>query len=675
MKSVVVFASGYGSTFKYLVEHSDTFQVTHLVTNKPDAHCTEIAKEHSIPVLSTKEEGWINTLKTMNPDLIVLAGYLKMIEPELIKAFPNRIINTHPALLPRYGGKGMYGMNVHKKVVEEGERETGVTVHYVNEEYDRGEIISQEVVSIEASDDAERVSEKVQAVEKPLLLRTVKRLLGGSMKALLSVYDKTDIEKVAEALVKKGYELLSSGGTYRYLKEKGFEVEEVSDYTGSHEMLDGRVKTLHPKIHGGILALRDNKEHMETLKEREIPTIDVVCVNLYPFFQKMKENLSFDELIEFIDIGGPSMLRSAAKNFKSVVVLSDVKEYPEFLERLEKDELTFEYRKYLASEVFTQTTAYDAAIANFLGSEENFLTISAKKKCSLRYGENPHQSAAFYENLQVDGFMKDLTILGGKELSYINMKDIDACYGVVSDFKETCCAAVKHNTPCGVALGETAFDAYKRCYESDPVSIFGGIVAFNVEVDEKTAKELIKTFLEVVIAPNFTEEALAVLRTKKNLRIVEVNHPASDEMYISSVNGGFVVQSQDKAEETELKTVTKLEPTEEQLKDLLFAQKVVKHVKSNAIVVAKDGQTLGIGGGQTNRVDAARYALTRKDSSGAVLASDAFFPFEDTVREAKNHGILAIIQPGGSIRDEESIKACDELGMAMVFTGVRHFKH
>ena len=498
-------------------------------------------------------------------------------------------------------------------------------------------------------------------------------------RALISVFYKEGVVEFANFLVSKGVEIISTGGTYRHLKENGVPVIEVNEVTNFPEMLDGRVKTLHPLIHAGILAIRDNKEHMDTLKERDIQTIDYVVVNLYPFFEKVREDLTFEEKVEFIDIGGPTMLRAAAKNFQDVVVISNKDDYKKVMDEIEENgEVSYKTKKVLAGKVFNLMSAYDAAIANFMldGEEEypEYLSVSFKKKQSLRYGENSHQSAAFYGSTTIDGAMNTFDVLNGKELSYNNFKDMDIAWKCANEFDEPACCALKHNTPCGVAIGESAYEAYTKAYKVDPTSIFGGIVAFNRKVDKATAEEMVKIFLEVIAAPDYDEDALEVLKTKKNLRVLKIHQKPQDSRYMVTVDGGILVQEEDKKLIDEIKVVTEKKPTVEEMKDLLFGMKVVKYVKSNAIVVAHDGIALGIGGGQVNRIWPTEDALER-GKGATILASDAFFPFRDVVDTAAKYGIKAIIQPGGSMRDQESIDACNEHGISMVFTGLRHFKH
>ncbi|MDD6796307.1 MAG: bifunctional phosphoribosylaminoimidazolecarboxamide formyltransferase/IMP cyclohydrolase [Clostridiaceae bacterium] len=499
-------------------------------------------------------------------------------------------------------------------------------------------------------------------------------------RALISVFDKEGVLDFAKFLVSQDVEVVSTGGTYKYLKENGIDVIEITEVTEFPEMLDGRVKTLHPRVHAGILAMRSNEEHMKTLEKHEIHTIDYVVVNLYPFFEKVKEDLSFQEKVEFIDIGGPTMLRAAAKNFQDVVVISDKKDYATVMNEVkENGEVSYKTKKRLAGKVFNLMGAYDSAIANFMLDDEEdeypeYLSVSFRKKQSLRYGENSHQSAAFYESTMIDGAMNNFEILNGKELSYNNFKDMDIAWKCANEFEEPACCALKHNTPCGVAIGKDPYEAYTKAHDVDPTSIFGGIVAFNRKVDKATAEEMHKIFLEVVAAPEFDEDALEVLKSKKNLRVLKVNKTPKAKRSMVTVDGGILVQEEDKKLYDKLEVVTEKKPTDKEMEDLLFAMKAVKYVKSNAILVADNKVALGIGGGQVNRIWPTEDALKR-GKGATVLASDAFFPFRDVVDTAAKYGIKAIIQPGGSIRDQESIDACNEHGIAMVFTGLRHFKH
>lgn len=498
-------------------------------------------------------------------------------------------------------------------------------------------------------------------------------------RALISVFDKTGILDFAKFLVSQNVEIISTGGTYKYLQENGVKVIDISEVTNFPEMLDGRVKTLHPNVHGGILAIRDNPVHMETIAQHNIDTIDMVIVNLYPFFNEVVKDISFEEKVEFIDIGGPTMLRSAAKAFKDVVVISEVADYQVVQDELTiSNQVSFATRKKLAGKVFNLTSAYDAAISQFLLGDEEFptyLNMSYKKVSDLRYGENPHQAAAYYVATTQAGVLKDFEQLHGKELSFNNIRDMDLAWKVVAEFDGVAACGVKHSTPCGVAIGNDVYDAYSKMHAADPVSIFGGIVAINATVDLATAKEMNNTFLEIVMAPDFTTEALAELQTKKNLRVIKIKttQPQGEFEYVT-VDGGMLIQGADNKFADGLTVVTETKPETNDEADLTMAMKVVKHVKSNAIVVARDGVAKGIGAGQTNRIWATEQAIERA-KDGGVLASDAFFPFRDCVDECAKAGIKAIIQPGGSLRDQESIDACNEHGISMIFSGIRHFKH
>lgn len=504
-------------------------------------------------------------------------------------------------------------------------------------------------------------------------------------RALLSVSDKRGIVDFAQGLVKLGYEILSTGGTAKILAEHGIPVTPVSEVTGFPEILEGRVKTLHPKIHGGILAKRI-PAHLTQLEEHGIVPISLVVVNLYPFKETVaKPGVTIEEAIENIDIGGPAMVRAAAKNHQYVTVIVNPERYGEVLTLLEKEgEVPLAMRRRLAYEAFSHTAHYDAMISKYLGSllEEKELplefTLGGQKIQDLRYGENPHQKAAFY---QVEDYgLAAAEQLQGKELSFNNIMDLEAAWDLVQEFSQPACAIIKHTNPCGVAIGENLKEAYTKAYEADPVSAFGGIVGLNREVDGETAQALIQIFLEAVAAPAYTQEALAILKAKPGLRVLKVKGRSQGRtLDIKTVSGGFLVQERDdqpSSPDWQWVTETKVED-ESLLKDLQFAWTVVKHVKSNAIVTAKNGVTTGIGPGQTNRVGAAKIALRQAGdkAKGGVLASDAFFPFRDTVDLAAQYGIKAIIQPGGSLRDEESIAACNEHGIAMAFTGRRHFRH
>ncbi|WP_086312860.1 phosphoribosylaminoimidazolecarboxamide formyltransferase/IMP cyclohydrolase [Enterococcus sp. 7F3_DIV0205] len=509
-------------------------------------------------------------------------------------------------------------------------------------------------------------------------------------RALISVSDKTGIIAFAKGLAEQGIEIISTGGTKAVLDQEGIATISIEEVTDFPEMMDGRVKTLHPKIHGGLLGRRDLSSHLEAMEQYGIQPIDFVCVNLYPFKETiLKKDVTREEAIENIDIGGPSMLRSAAKNHPFVTVVVDPKDYDQILMELsESGETMLSTRQKLAAKVFRHTAAYDALIAEYLTDavgehEPETLTLTYDLKQVLRYGENSHQHASFYQNTLPTSFsIASATQLHGKELSYNNIKDADAAIRISREFDQPTVVAVKHMNPCGIGIGETINEAYQSAYAADPVSIFGGIIVLNREVDGETAEKMHKLFLEIIIAPSFSQEAFNILSSKKNLRLMTLDFSKKDESKEDekvSVLGGLLVQNQDLIEEkTEnWQVVTKRTPTDDELKALEFAWKTVKHVKSNAIVVANSHQTLGIGAGQMNRVGSVQIAISQagKKANEAVLASDAFFPMGDSVEYAGKHGIKAIVQPGGSIKDQESIDMADKYGIAMVFTDVRHFRH
>lgn len=503
-------------------------------------------------------------------------------------------------------------------------------------------------------------------------------------RALISVSDKTNIVEFAKGLEKHGFEIISTGGTFTYLKNNGVACISIEDVTHFPEILEGRVKTLHPKIHGGLLSKRGNELHNKHVAENNIEYIDLVCVNLYPFEATVKkEGVSEEEIIENIDIGGPSMLRSAAKNFNDVTVVTDIRDYDRILNELENGGITLATRRSLAIKVFNTTASYDAAIANYFNKANNLipekLTLSYTLEDTLRYGENPHQKAYHYVQDNNESYaLQNAVQLHGKEMSYNNIQDASAALDILAEFDEIACVAVKHMNPCGVAIGKDVFEAYSRAYDADPVSIFGGIVAVNGVVDKATAEKMHSIFLEIILAVDYDDEALEILTKKKNLRIYKLGDKNNNhEQQIKSVRGGILVQDFNSELAESYEVVTDKQPTKEQMSDLEFGLKVVKHVKSNAIVVVKNGQTLGIGAGQMNRVGSCKIALEQAGAlaDGAVLASDAFFPMRDSADLAAEYNIAAIVQPGGSIRDQESIDACNEKGVAMLFSKIRHFKH
>jgi len=534
-------------------------------------------------------------------------------------------------------------------------------------------------------------------------------------RALVSVSDKTGIVEFCKGLVENGFEIISTGGTAKALKDAGLSVIGISEITGFPECLDGRVKTLHPNVHAGLLAMRSNPEHIAQLEKLKINTIDLVCVNLYPFKATLQRGADFATCIENIDIGGPTMIRAAAKNYQDVAVIVDPKDYGKVLNELKSGGVTLETKRYLQYKVFAHTAVYDSLISNYLASQLGItypdeVTFAYQKAQDLRYGENPQQSAVFYkEQLEKVGSISSAKQLWGKELSYNNINDANGALELLKEFGDTpAVVACKHANPCGVGTGKDIYEAYMRAYNSDPVSVFGGILAINGTVDEATANEINKIFIEIVMAPAYTDKALEILESKKNIRLLQIDNISarreSSAFDMKKVYGGLLVQQYDeslisgedyslfktkaKVETSELPSgktktvygngvVTNRAPTAEEVEAMLFAWKVVKHTKSNAIVIGKSGRTTGIGMGQTNRIWAAQQAIAHAgdEAKGSVMASDAFFPFPDCVEECVKAGITAIIQPGGSIRDKDSVDACNAAGIAMVFVGDRHFKH
>lgn len=508
-------------------------------------------------------------------------------------------------------------------------------------------------------------------------------------RALVSVSDKTNIIEFVSGLVELGYEIISTGGTKKTLDEAGLPTIGISDVTGFPEIMDGRVKTLHPKVHGALLCVRDNPDHVKQIQELGIDYIDLVCVNLYPFKETVqKPNVTHEEIIENIDIGGPSMLRSASKNYRYIPVLCDPNDYEKVLAELKDNgETSLETRELLAAKVFRHTAAYDAMIADYLTTKTHNkfpekLTITFDKVQDLRYGENPHQEAAFYKGMKPSYSIANAKQLHGKELSYNNIQDGNAAIEILKEFEgQPAVVGLKHMNPCGVGIGNTLEEAWDKAYEADPVSIFGGIVAMNQPVNVAVAEKLSKIFLEIIIAPSFDEEAFEILSKKKNIRLMELDTTldVTTKVKYTNVNDGLLVQDVDhhQINEEDVRCVTNRKPTKEEMEQLLFAWKVVKHVKSNAIVLVKDNMTVGVGAGQMNRVGAAKIAIEQAQdkSKGCVMGSDAFFPMPDTVEEAVKAGVTAIIQPGGSIKDQLSIDVCNEYGIAMVYTGIRSFKH
>jgi len=512
--------------------------------------------------------------------------------------------------------------------------------------------------------------------------------------AIVSVYDKRGLTAFISELDKLGVTIFSTGGTYSMISAEGINAKKVEDYTGFPEMMNGRVKSLHPKIHGGILANRSDKAHLDSAKSHDIALFDIVVVNLYPFQETVEKGLSMTDIVENIDIGGPTLIRSAAKNFKDVAIVTSPDDYWTIIEELKKNgELSIETRFELSKKAFAHTALYDGFISshfskidhegNQLKEDPEILTLQFTKKDTLRYGENPHQKASFYVDRNApSGTVATAKQLHGKQLSFNNYMDLESAKNIVSEFSEPAAAIMKHTNPCGAAFGDTLCEAYKLALECDPVSAFGSIVGLNFEVDEDTAAEISKNFVEAVIAPSFSDNALKILTKKKNIRLVETGTVCKEpdmDWELKKVSGGLLIEDSDRyiVCEDDLEFVTEKKPTKEEIKSLLFAQKIVKHVKSNAILLSDGKATVGVGAGQMSRIDSLEIAIDKsnKPLDGCIMASDAFFPFRDSVDRASKEGITAIIQPGGSKRDQESIDACNEHGIAMVFTRKRCFRH
>lgn len=709
---IAILASGNGTNFEVLTKKFQAGEIPGtealMFCNHPNAPVIKRAQRLGIPyeTFSVKECGskqayesrLLKVLKEYKIDFIILSGYLRVVGSTILNEYPDSIVNLHPALLPKYPG-----LNSIARAFEDYQRglidKTGVTVHFIDARLDHGPIIAQKAVPIYPDDTEETLETRVHETEHELFPMAVSEVIQTRMKrgnkvkrALVSVSDKTNLVPFVKGLVENHYEIISTGGTKKKLDEAGIKTISVEEITGFPEILDGRVKTLNPYIHGGLLAERDKPEHMKTLEKLNIHTIDLVCVNLYPFKQTIeKPNVELADAIENIDIGGPSLLRAASKNYASVTVVTDQADYDRVLKEItENGDTNLKTRAELAAKVFRTTAAYDALIAEYLTKQTGLedpekLTLTYDLKQKMRYGENSHQKAWLYE----DALPKKFSILQaeqlhGKKLSYNNIKDADEALRAIREFQaEPTVVAMKHMNPCGIGRGKTLEEAWDRAYEADSISIFGGVIALNRKVDLATAKKMHKIFLEIVIAPGFDDDALAVLEKKKNIRLLQLdfsheNEPVRYETV--SVMGGLLMQEQDVLNENvaDWKCVTDVKPTEQQLKTMMFALKAVKHTKSNAIVVANNERTLGVGAGQPNRIDSAKIAVKHAGEAidnTAVMSSDAFFPFGDCVEYAGKHGIKAIVQPGGSVRDQESIEAANKYGIAMVFTGYRHFRH
>jgi phosphoribosylaminoimidazolecarboxamide formyltransferase / IMP cyclohydrolase len=722
---VAVLASGTGTNLQALLDDPVVGpRVVLVVSDRGDAGALKRAADHGAtgvfldPGEHSGRESYdaalLDLLRREEIDIVCLAGFMRILTPPVVRAFWGRMLNVHPSLLPAFPGA-----HAPRDALGWGAKVTGATVHLVDEEVDHGPVVLQEAVPILPGDDADTLHVRIQEVEHRLYPRAVRLVMGGRLRvdgrlviveggegesrvgeappvttgdlrpvrrALLSVSEKEGLVELARGLAELGVRLVSTGSTARALREAGLAVTEVAEVTGSPEMLDGRVKTLHPAIHAGILADRANTEHVRELAARGIEPFDLVVVNLYPFERTVASGAGRDDTVEQIDIGGPTLLRAAAKNFGSVAVLVQPRRYDDVLAAVrDAGGTSLELRAALAEEAFAHVASYDAAIAawfaGWAGPNElpPSLTLGLERLQDLRYGENPHQRAGLYRAVLSPGPLGGARVIQGKEMSYNNWLDTEAARALAGSLEPPAAVIVKHHNPCGAAVADSVADAYRAALASDPVSAFGGVVAFNREVDGEGAAAMAEVFTEVVVAPAFSADALEAFGARKNLRVVEAPMPAPAGLEIRPIEGAALVQDADAATETrtEMEVASRRQPEPGEWDDLLFAWRVASRVKSNAIVLAAGGATVGVGAGQMSRVDAVDIA-SRKAGDRArdsVMASDAFFPFRDGIDVAARAGVRAVIQPGGSVRDEEIVAAADEHGMAMILTGRRHFRH
>lgn len=697
---LAIFASGSGSNaaaiYANALAHPGTYEVALIVTDRPDAFIiTRFAGKVPVQVINRAEKRDAvylhNLLGQFRIDLIALAGYLSLVPPELIRKYQGRILNIHPSLLPKFGGKGMYGHHVHTAVLDAGETESGITIHEVNEEYDRGQILFQATCSTQGISDPKTLAERIHALEHqhyPRIIREISnRILQYRMSqvkpirsALVSVFHKQGLDQILHTLHGQGVTLYSTGGTCDYISRLGLPVTDISDVTGFPSILDGRVKTLHPAVFGGILARREMESHREQLAEHHLPTFDLVIVDLYPFEQTVASGAEHQSIIEKIDIGGISLIRAAAKNYHDVVIVPSQAYYFSFREMLATNRGAFSEaeRAYFAAAAFAVSSHYDTAIFGYLQNQsEPHLRISLEPSRTLRYGENPHQKGWFHGDLNAL-----FEQLHGKELSYNNIMDADAALSLVREFSEPVFAIIKHTNPCGLATGSRVFEAWNRALECDPLSAFGGILCTNQEIDAETAREMDKIFFELCIAPAYTPEALEILKTKKNRMILRRKAELRMSRIYKSALNGMLEQAHDDTVCTpsDYEYKTGLRPDSRQIADVRFGEIVCKHLKSNAIAIVKNQQVVGVGMGQTSRIDALRQAIAKAGErgfslEGSVLVSDAFFPFSDSAEIAFQAGIRVIAEPGGSVRDQDTVDFCERNQICLIFNKIRHFKH
>jgi len=686
-KRIIIFGSGSGSNFEAIVKHirreGAPIDVLFVFSENPDAYILERAKRLGIErkVVDYKKVGdrkkfnsiVMKILQEAEPfDLLVLAGYMKILPPEIVRRYEGKIINIHPALLPSFRG-----LHAIERAFNEGVKVTGVSVHYVDEGVDTGPIIAQVPVRVEEGDTIGSLEEKIHRVEHFLYYRVIKRILFGEIdfgkRALISVTDKKGIDSFAKELRELGFEIVSTGGTSKYLEERGIEVTPVEFLTGFKEILKGKVKTLNPLVFGGILGKEEEREEMA---KEGIPKFHLVCVNFYKLSPKGGR-----EHLESMDIGGPALLRASVKNYREVIVVTDPSDYPSIIKELrERGDIPLEMRKKLALKALYKTISYDYEILKAISSNEDDIpritVFSSPRK--LRYGENPHQRGWILKRVSERSFLDLIEKIHGDELSYNNYIDLFSAFSLIKEFKEPACSIIKHTNPCGVSEARSVLRAFINALEGDPLSAFGGIVAFNRKVERNLAEELNKIFLDMIIAPMYEEEAIEILKKKKRRRIIRIKEFMEFDEEERIVGGDLLLQQTNKKTvEFDKVEVIGDELNPSQKRDVVFASIVGKHLKSNAAVVVKERKTLGIGCGQQSRVGAVELALNKagQKAKGAILYSDGFFPFPDSVEKAARFGIEVIVQPGGSIRDEEVIKKAKEEGITMVLTGIRHFRH
>ncbi|MGB0097249.1 MAG: bifunctional phosphoribosylaminoimidazolecarboxamide formyltransferase/IMP cyclohydrolase [Solirubrobacteraceae bacterium] len=736
---VAVLASGTGTNLQALLEQvhgREGIEIVAVGSDKPDAGALGRARAAGVPAgvfeLSAyadrqgRDRAMAAWLRERDAELVVLAGYMQLLSPEFLAAFSGHVINVHPALLPAFPG-----LAAVEQALAYGVKVFGVTVHFVDDGVDSGPVILQRATDLPDARDPQEVRERLHPIEHELLPEAVRLIARGAVKldptnprrvvierysrvameqgtervsafaptlpgevqvtrALLSVSDKRGIVEFARGLAELGIEIISTGGTAGALTEAGLPVRSISELTGFPEIMDGRVKTLHPKLYAGLLAVRDELSHMQAAQEHDVEFVDLVCVNLYPFERTASQRGVDDhEVIENIDIGGPTMIRAAAKNHAFAAPVVSPESYDAVLAELRESDrrLSASTRENLAAEAFAYTARYDTAIARwFQEKREDFpplLVRAFEKVLELPYGENPHQRAAYYAQVgSRTHVLSMVSQLGGKQLSFNNLLDLDSGRLLLAEFQIPACVIIKHNNPCGVAVGTTPLEAYLRAFACDPMSAFGGVICLNRQVDRPLAEALIDQFVEVLFARGYTHEALDILASKPNTRILDDRERRTANMidpHLRQVVGGMLVQDRDFdfEDRAEMQVVSERHPTEAEWGELSFAWKVCKHVKSNAIVLAKDLATVGVGAGQMSRVDSVRLAIEKSQTSleGASMASDAYFPFSDGPQLGLDAGVTAIIQPGGSVRDAQTVEAVDAAGAAMVFTSRRHFRH